>query len=68
MDIECIESKAGVSPGLTFVSNDKANHPLAIISLPELKDDAGKKGPEWSLVNLVQILYSAQQEYSNHPV
>jgi catechol 2,3-dioxygenase len=39
-----LESEAGVSPGLTFVSNDKANHRLAIISLPELKDDADKKG------------------------
>jgi hypothetical protein len=38
------ESEAGVSPGLTFVSNDKANHRLAMISLPELKDDAEKKG------------------------
>jgi catechol 2,3-dioxygenase-like lactoylglutathione lyase family enzyme len=39
-----LESEAGVSPGLTFVSNDKANHRLAIISLPQLKDDADKKG------------------------
>lgn len=38
------ESEAGVSARLTFVSNDKANHRLAIISLPELKDDADKKG------------------------
>jgi catechol 2,3-dioxygenase len=38
------ESEAGMSPGLTFVSNDKANHRLAMISLPELKDDAEKKG------------------------
>ena len=37
-------SEAGVSAGLAFVSNDKANHRLAIISLPELKDDADKKG------------------------
>jgi catechol-2,3-dioxygenase len=39
-----LESEAGVSAGITFVSNDKANHRLAIISLPELKDDADKKG------------------------
>jgi len=32
-----------VSAGLTFVSNDKANHRLAIISLPKLKDDADKQ-------------------------
>ena len=38
------ESEAGVSVGLTFVSNDKANHRLAIISLPELKDDADRTG------------------------
>jgi catechol 2,3-dioxygenase-like lactoylglutathione lyase family enzyme len=39
-----LESEAGESPGLAFVSNDKANHRLAIISLPQLKDDADKKG------------------------
>src|SRR5262249_46024506 len=39
-----LESEAGVSARLDFVSNDKANHRLAIISLPELKDDADKKG------------------------
>ena len=42
-----LESEARVSADLippTFVSNDKANHRLAIISLPELKNDADKKG------------------------
>ena len=36
-------SEAAVSARLTFISNDKANHRQAIISLPELKDDTDKQ-------------------------
>jgi catechol 2,3-dioxygenase len=35
-------SEAGVSAGAAFVSNDRANHRMAIFSLPELKEDTDK--------------------------
>src|SRR5215469_14470893 len=37
------ESKADVTMSIAFVSNDKANHRLAIISLPVLQEDTDKK-------------------------
>jgi catechol 2,3-dioxygenase len=39
-----LDSKSAVAMSIAFVSNDKANHRIAIISLPELKDDTDKKG------------------------
>src|SRR5260221_1746262 len=35
-------SEAGVSMSATFVSNDRANHRMALFSLPELKEDTDK--------------------------
>jgi catechol-2,3-dioxygenase len=39
-----LDSKSAVAMSIAFVSNDKANHRIAIISLPELKDNTDKKG------------------------
>src|SRR5258706_6156423 len=36
-------SEAGMSVSVAFVSNDRANHRMAIISLPELKEDIDKQ-------------------------
>jgi catechol 2,3-dioxygenase len=38
-----LDSKSVVTMSIAFVSNDKANHRIAIISLPELKDDTDQK-------------------------
>jgi len=46
-------SEAAVSARLTFISNDKANHRQAIISLPELKDDTDKQHVKLQHVALV---------------
>ncbi len=36
-------SEAGVSMSAAFVSNDRANHRMALFSLPELQEDTDKK-------------------------
>ena len=36
------ETETGASAGLAFVSNDRAHHRLALISLPGLRDDTDK--------------------------
>jgi catechol 2,3-dioxygenase len=36
-------SEAGMSVSVAFVSNDRANHRMAIFSLPELQEDTDKK-------------------------